>query len=130
MGWLVLTGSVKGNSHEDFLDALQQVESSGSLNPPDGDNGKAIGPFQIHVAYWKDACEADKALRRDYQACRDYAYSRAVVIAYFARYAPKAWTKKDWETLARIHNGGLRGANKAATVGYWKKVQQIMDLEK
>lgn len=36
---------------EQILDAIERVESSGrGKNTPDGDGGKAIGPFQIHLA--------------------------------------------------------------------------------
>jgi hypothetical protein len=39
-------------------------------------------------------------------------------MAYWSRYA-KAWTH---EELARIHNGGPRGAKVKVTLGYWAKV--------
>jgi hypothetical protein len=48
------------------------------------------------------------------------------MLSYFARYAPTALAKKDWETLARIHNGGPKGHTKKATLGYWSKVQKEM----
>jgi hypothetical protein len=48
------------------------------------------------------------------------------MLAYFARYAPKALEMKDWETLARVHNGGPKGHTKKATLGYWAKVQKEM----
>jgi hypothetical protein len=46
------------------------------------------------------------------------------MLAYFARYAPKALESKDWQTLARVHNGGPKGHTKKATLGYWAKVQK------
>ena len=37
-----------------FLNALHQVESNGKTGHIVGDNGKALGPFQIHYSYWND----------------------------------------------------------------------------
>src|SRR5690606_22841719 len=37
---------------EEILYGIRQVESGGRENPPDGDDGLAIGPYQIHRAYW------------------------------------------------------------------------------
>jgi hypothetical protein len=45
------------------------------------------------------------------------------VTAYLKRYAPQAWAAGDVETLARIHNGGPKGATKPATKGYATKVK-------
>jgi len=100
-----------------LLSAIRQVESGGASNPPDGDQRRAIGPYQIHHDYWADA-----RVPGTYQDCRGEAYARRVVLAYWTRYA------KDWrpETLARIHNGGPRGAERAATRGYWVKVKAAM----
>jgi hypothetical protein len=101
-----------------LLDAICQVETSGGKVKTDGDGGKAIGPYQIWRVYWKDA-----NLSGDYQQCRNKAYAERVVLAYWRRYAPEALAKGDFETLARIHNGGPAGANRSATVGYWRKVK-------
>ena len=38
-----------------LFNALWLVEASGNLHPPDGDNGAAIGPYQLHFRYWFDA---------------------------------------------------------------------------
>jgi len=29
--------------------------------------------------------------------------------------------------MARIHNGGPKGAKKTATTGYWQKVKKVLD---
>jgi hypothetical protein len=124
-------------SWDDALHAIREVETGGL---PDhgrgavGDGGRALGPFQIHRAYWQDAADRDPLVAaQTHSAClRDLAYSRKVVHAYMARYA-KAETARllagkgtlaDVEKIARIHNGGPRGHRKAATLGYWRKVQR------
>lgn len=103
-----------------LLTAINQVEAGGKTNGTIvGDAGKAIGPFQIHYAYWRDS-----GVKGKYQDCHSYAYSVKVVTAYFNRYAYDALLRKDYETLARVHNGGPRGYAYASTKKYWEKVRK------
>ena len=107
-----------------ILDAIEKVETGGQCDPANavGDQGRALGPFQIHRVYWADAVEHDKSLVANgetYDSVRDRAYARRVVMAYWSRYA-KSW---DAQTLARIHNGGPKGHVRKATLGYWAKVK-------
>ena len=103
-----------------FFRALHIVETSGRTGPILGDGGKALGPLQIHRAY-----HADARIGGDYARCADLDYSRRVVSAYLQRYAPAAWAAGDVKTLARVHNGGPRGASKPATVAYGDKVARL-----
>jgi Destabilase len=103
-----------------LLDALRQVESHGNDRAV-GDNGKAIGPYQIWYSYWKDAVEFDKTLGGSYEDCYKPDYARRVVIAYLSRYAPK---NASYEQLARIHNGGPKGDKNNKTIKYWNKVKK------
>ena len=100
-----------------FFRALHQVETGGRLGAIKGDNGAALGPLQIHRAYWRDSGVAGR-----YEDCAGLAYSQRVVAAYLKRHAPRAWAKGDCFTLARIHNGGLHGDRKTATIHYANKV--------
>ncbi len=118
---MLLIGTQQAEGQSDrLLDAIEQVESGGRVNVV-GDNGKAIGPMQIHRVYWKDAVEHDPSIGGSYSDCRDPQYARKVVRAYMARYAPKGASD---EVLARIHNGGPKGHRKDATVKYWVKVRR------
>lgn len=103
-----------------FFRALHIVETSGRTGAILGDNGRALGPLQIHKGY-----HADARIGGDYARCADLDYSRRVVSAYLQRYAPQAWAAGDVTTLARIHNGGSRGATKQATVAYGNKVARL-----
>jgi len=103
-----------------FFRALHVVETSGRTGPILGDQGRALGPLQIHRAYHSDA-----RIGGDYARCADFDYSKRVVSAYLQRYAPQAWAAGDVTTLARIHNGGPRGATKQATVNYGAKVARL-----
>lgn len=112
-----------------FLDALAQVESRGKDDAV-GDNGKAIGRMQIWQVYWKDALAKCPKIGGTYQDCTSKVYAERIVVAYLLRYAPNAVASKDWQTLARIHNGGPKGATKAATRGYWVKVRKVLASQK
>ncbi len=109
-----------------FLDAVRRVETGGLPNAGKGavgDKGASIGPYQIQRAYHADA----RMKSGKYEDCSaSHSYSEQTMLAYFARYAPKALESKDWQTLARVHNGGPKGHTKKATLGYWAKVQKEM----
>ena len=102
-----------------FLNAIHQVESSGRMGPIWGENHTALGPMQIHYAYWRDANVPGR-----WADCADYNYSCRVVTAYLKRYAAIALLTHDYETLARIHNGGPKGQYKRATYAYWLRVKK------
>ena len=108
-------------SERDILTALWLTETSGRADPPDGDGGRAIGPFQIHRRYWVDA-----RLPGRYEDCRDRAYAERVVAAYMRRYVPEAWHQGDAEVIARTHNGGPRGRFKTATDRYWQRMVRFL----
>ena len=118
---LALTLTAQAAPDASFFRALHIVETSGKLGPTIGDNGKALGPLQIHRAY-----HADSRVAGDYSRCADLDYSKRVVTAYLKRYAPQAWAAGDVETLARIHNGGPKGATKLATKSYATKVKAFL----
>lgn len=109
-----------------FLNALMQVESGGDCQAV-GDGGRSRGPYQIGVAYWEDA-----GLREiDYHVwVNDPSACERVMFAYWNRYARKALSELDFETLARVHNGGPRGAGKESTKPYWRRVEAAMEQEK
>lgn len=108
------------------LDAIRFVETRGRANPPDGDGGRAIGPYQIHRAYWLDAVAAQPELGGSYQDCRRRAYAERVIAAYMQKWVPEAWDRVDAEIIARTHNGGPTGADKRATLRYWRRVRAAL----
>ena len=111
-------------TRRELLRAIHQVESSGRSNPPDGDGGRAIGPYQIHYVYWLDATSFDPELGGDYQQCRQLDYAEQVIDAYMRRYAKSAWQQGIGETIAKVHNGGPKGHQKLTTEGYWQRVRK------
>ena len=117
---LALAATAHAAPPASFFRALHVVETSGRTGAIIGDNGRALGPLQIHKAY-----HADARIGGDYSRCADLDYSKRVVTAYLQRYAPAAWAAGDVTTLARIHNGGPRGASKPATKSYSDKVARL-----
>ncbi len=103
-----------------LLAAIRQVESSGN-DKAVGDGGKARGPYQIHRAYWQDACEYGGVKWSYEKHVTDRAKCEQVIRWYWLRYAPR---NASYETLAKIHNGGPRGHKIEATKKYWRKVQK------
>ena len=117
---LALCATANAAPPDSFFLALHVVETSGRTGAIIGDQGRSLGPLQIMRAY-----HADARIGGDYARCADLDYSRRVVTAYLQRYAPQAWASGDVVTLARIHNGGPRGASKPATVAYAAKVARL-----
>ena len=103
---------------DSFWRALHIVETSGRTGAIVGDQGRALGPLQIHRGYHQDSRVAG-----DYSRVSDLNYSKRVATAYLKRYAPEAWAAGDVETLARVHNGGPRGHLKTATKSYGARVK-------
>ena len=111
----------KEHSNSELCKAVHQVESSGRTGGKIiGDNGKAIGPLQIHFENWKDATDFDKSIGGKYSDCHDLKYSQLIFDAYLRRYGKG----KSAEERARIWNGGPKGYEKSATKRYWKEVKK------
>ena len=109
---------------DSFFRALHAVETGGKLGAIRGDKGAALGPYQLHKAYWLDS-----GVKGSYSQCSGLAYSRAVVSAYMQRHAARAWASGDCRALAMTHNGGpnalkAKGQKKANLETYWRKIQK------
>ncbi len=109
-----------------LFNAIRKVETGGEDDPYNavGDGGLSIGPYQISEAYWKDAVAHVPDIGGVYEDVRVSEYAELIMLAYWDRYSPD----DDYETLARIHNGGPRGHRKASTDMYWEKVQFELGL--
>lgn len=108
-----------------FFYAIGQVESNNDDSAV-GDNGNAIGRYQIWRVYWLDATEFDKSIGGEYEDCRDPRYAQRVMLAYWRRYCPEALESGNWERLARTHNGGCVGYKRESAHKYWIKVKKVL----
>jgi hypothetical protein len=108
-----------------LLQALSFVEST-HRDTCTGDQGKAIGRYQIHESYWKDATSYDKTIGGTYAKCQgNGAYSAQVVRAYMKRYLPAGASD---EAIALTHNLGPSGKNQVGKGhAYWTKVKKALD---
>ena len=112
---------------DDLLDAIEWVESKG--NPwAVGDDGAAVGAYQIHKIYVDDVNRIRRAMVwGDTYGCL-YTYrdrenkqrSREMVTIFFKHY------RGTFEEMARKHNGGPNGHKKESTKAYWEKVKARM----
>ena len=115
-----------------FLAAIILVESGGDPNAV-GDGGKSLGLMQISRAYYTDAVvqlrhEGLGLTMPGYEvAVKNHFWCETLFRAYMRRYCPRAYFTNDYETMARVHNGGPRGAKRQATVAYWQKVKAAME---
>ena len=117
---LALCATTHAAPPDSFWRALHLVETSGRTGPIIGDQGRALGPLQIHRVF-----HADSRVAGPYERVADLEYSKRVATAYLKRYAPEAWAAGDVETLARVHNGGPRGHLKSATKSYGVRVKAL-----
>jgi len=105
----------------DLFAAIEQVESGGDPTVV-GDDGKSIGPYQIQKPYWEDASIAGV-----YQSVRHWKYARKTMLCYWQRYCENALLTNDFQTLARVLNGGPSGMHYSSTLAYWKKVKKELN---
>ena len=120
---------IEGITYEDWNDLLKAIRIVESNNNPDavGDNGNAIGIYQIWKNYHTDACMAGN-ISGDYLDCYDPVYAENVVVEYMKRYATKRRLGTVTpEKVARIHNGGPNGWKIGATDKYWAKVKPLFE---
>jgi hypothetical protein len=102
-----------------LISALIIVESSGN-DLAIGDNGRAIGPLQIHRSVVQDVNRITGS-HYQWKQMTNRAQARAVCEAYLKHYGKGCST----EQLARKWNGGgPSGDKKKATEAYWAKVKK------
>ena len=121
IGFFARTGDSQSNSMNtmsNLISALIIVESSGN-DLAIGDNGRALGPLQIHREVVLDVNRITGSNYRHSEMTNRVA-ARAVCQAYLEHYG----RGKTTEQQARIWNGGPSGDRKAATLAYWRRVQK------
>lgn len=120
-------------SAKDLYEAIATVESNNN-DYAIGDNGNAVGRYQIWKIYVDDVNRICKLLRikkRFTYADRTNPVKSLEMVKiyidfYAKRYERLTGNKATDEIKARIHNGGLNGWKKSATVKYWNKVKREM----
>jgi soluble lytic murein transglycosylase-like protein len=118
---LLFAISASAANLDPFFAALGKVESSGN---PKAVNKKenALGIYQIRPAYFQDS-----KVKGNHSQVFDPVFARSVCEAYFKRYAPEAYAKGDFESLARLHNSGPSFAKrKSLTDGYWSRIKKTL----
>lgn len=104
-----------------LLAALISVESSGN-DMARGDNGKALGPLQIHKSLVQDVNRIHKT-NFQWQRMTNRSEAVAVFTLYVRTYAPNGSD----EDIARLWNSGPAYKSKrSSTDSYWKRVKSAM----
>ena len=110
-----------------LLWAIKQVESGGDPNAV-GDEGAAVGAYQIHKIYVDDLNRIYGEGLFTYEDRWNEIKSWTMVRRYLLHYATeeRLGRKPTLEDMARIHNGGPNGYKKECTKKYWIKVKGEM----
>ncbi len=128
-GTIVLRNTVRPKQpmFEQLLDAIEQVESGGDSSAV-GDNGKAVGAYQIHKIYVDDVNRI-YGTRFTYEDRWDKFESRELVRMYVNWYIMESngGSGNYFRDIARIHNGGPNGYKKECTKAYWEKVKAELE---
>ena len=122
-----------GEAHvtREFLDRIAIVESGGDPSAFNASTG-AYGLYQIRIPYLSDA---NKVLGTDYtlEDMFDREKAERVVKAYLGRWGAKFQERHGRpptdEELARIHNGGPRGAERSSTLRYAERFRNAKTME-
>lgn len=117
-------------SLDDLLDAIEWVESKGDKDAI-GDNGNAVGPYQIWKIFVDDVNRIKKLNTSKYDTFLPYKYehrthfglSRQMASIYLNHYGGTL------EEMARKFNGGPQGHKKESTKAYWLKVKARMEAK-
>src|SRR5258706_5556445 len=107
-----------------FSAAIGKIESNNN-DLAVGDRGKSLGRYQIWQICFKDAQIYDISLQNiDYKAVTNKNVADKVLASYLSKYCKQAIKNNDFETMARVWNGGPGGKNKLNTLKYWNFVKK------
>ncbi len=118
--------SISAEVSTDFLSRLATVESGGddlAVNSAEDAHGR----YQIRQAYLDDANESlgtSFTLQDMHDPDKAEKVVRAYLLRYGAAFERRAGREATDEDLARIHNGGPRGAERDATLGYAERFRE------
>ena len=116
--------SKPANDALDIINAIMQVESRGDDNAyaPGED---AVGCLQIRKCMVDDVNRILKKKNSDLSYSYSDRWNRQLSIEMFDIFCTY-YGLNTAEEMARCWNGGPRGINNPATLGYWNKVEEIL----
>lgn len=123
----------KAPSYDRLIAALVEVESNGN-DRAIGDRhmkDKAYGPLQIRKPCVDDVNQRLGTKHRPEDMLGNRSLSVLVCRTYLKRYATfkRLGREPSLEDMARIWNGGPNGWRKQSTLGYWSKVQKVLERQ-
>lgn len=112
-----------------LMNAISMVESCNNDNAV-GDNGNAVGRFQIWKIVIDDVNQIIGSNKFKYEDRKDCKKSMLICYLYLKHYAlvyeKKTGKKATNEVMARMWNGGPGGWGKDSTKKYWNKVKRYL----
>jgi len=104
---------------DELLDKIHQVESSGRINPPAGDDGRAVGPMQLHKDVIIDVNQYFN-VNYSFEDRRNLQKSKEIAKLYIAM-----WLEIHKEQVASLifHYGPSQW--KQDVDGYWLKIKEL-----
>jgi hypothetical protein len=121
LGLLIVSDALGGEPSVRLFNGIRQVESHGN-DYAVGDHGQARGPYQIHAAYWRDACRFGGVRWSYARWVWDRRHCQQVMAWYW-----QAHHARSDQARARMHNGGPGGVRSPAARAYWRRVQRSMN---
>ena len=111
-----------------FLTAISQVESNGRTDicKLDTNHKYSYGCLQIQWPYLQDS-RLPYMMADMFDKDKSFEVAKAYMTRYAASYEKRTGKPTTYEVLARIHNGGPRGAERSATNAYWQKVKNELN---
>lgn len=111
-----------------LLPSLAIVESNNN-DYAIGDNGKAVGRYQIHQICIDDVNRITGGayvVNDRYDPVKSAEIVSAYLYHYGLQYERQTGKSATIEVLARIYNGGPNGWKKNSTIKYWNKIQEVI----
>ena len=114
----------------EFLEAHSQLESNGRTDicKLDTNHKYSYGCLQIQWPYLQDS-RLPYTMADMFDKDKSFEVAKAYMTRYAASYEKRTGKPATYEVLARIHNGGPRGAERSATNAYWQKVKVELNKE-
>ena len=112
-----------------FLNVISLVESDGNetVAITDVNGRRSVGCLQIQQPYLTDS-KLNYTLEDMKDKVKAYEVAKAYLQRYGAAYTRRTGKVATFEVLARIHNGGPKGAERAVTLPYIEKVKEKMGV--
>nr|PNR53805.1 hypothetical protein PHYPA_007480 [Physcomitrium patens] len=107
-----------------LLNVIHFVETYNRVRWRNGDFGANALPLKPSDQHHTDSLNHKKSYA--WLRWRNLGHAQSTVVAYWSNYIKDAILKTDLETLAKVHNGDVRGSGKEQALYLWRKVLRCL----